>query len=247
MTREVGIIGFGRCGRLAARLLGERYRLAAADRRDLSGEARALGVDWGPVAEVAARSVVLLAVPIRVLPDVLDEIAPHLARGALVVDLCSVKVRPMEWMAARLPAGVRWAGTHPLFGPDSVREQGASEQRIVVCAAPGQADAALEVCRSARELGLEPLTIQPDDHDRAMARSQALVFLAARSLRRAGIALTEFGTPSERRLYSALRLVEADSDELYEDILRLNPFAAAAADALAVAIRGEVDRLTSPP
>lgn len=243
MRQEVGIVGYGRCGRLAAEALGERYRVTVTDVRDLSREAGADGVAWGDLAAAAGRPVVLLATPIRTMPAILDAIVPHLRRDALVLDTCSVKVRPLEWMAERLPAGVDWVGTHPLFGPDSVRQQGLAGQRIVICPRSGDGAAAGRVARAARDLGLDPVVVSAEEHDRQMARSQALVFLVARAMRHAGIGKAEYGTPTERRVASALRLVDADSDELYEDILTLNPFARETANSLEAAMREELSRL----
>lgn len=240
---EVGILGFGRCGQLAARVMGGRHHLIAADREDRRREAAALGVAWGEVPEVARLPHVLLAVPIRALPEALDALVPHLRPGALVADVGSVKVRPMEWMAERIPPGVRWVGTHPLFGPDSVREQGVQGQRIAICAAPGQEEAADAATAFAVDLGLDPMHLTAEEHDRSMARSQALVFLLARALRRAEVGTPLHGTPSERRVFSALRLVDADTDELYEDILTLNPFAAAVTATLIDAVCDEAERL----
>lgn len=235
----VGIVGFGRCGRLAASMLSATHDVAVTDRDDRADEAEALGVRWAGLGEVVSRDRVLLAVPIRALPEALDAAAAHLSSGALVVDCASVKVEPMRWMAARLPDRVRWAGTHPLFGPDSVNES----RRIVVCEAPGGAEAASEVEAVARDLGLEPIRATPEEHDRTMARSQALVFLLARAFRRAGLGDVPFGTPSERRVLKALSVVGRDTEELYEDILRHNPFASATTGSLAEAIRIELDRV----
>lgn len=243
--REVGIVGFGRCGRLAAEVLGGSHRVVVTDVRDLSREAASAGVDWGGLADVASRPRVLLATPIRALPDALDAVRPHLSAGALVLDVASVKTRPMAWMAERLPDHVRWVGTHPLFGPDSVLRQGLAGQRIAICAAPGGDEAAVTVTEEARGLGLDPVLLSPEEHDRAMARTQAVVFLASRALRRAGFGDPALGTPSERRFHSALRLLDADSDELYEDIVRLNPHAAEALAGLRDAIAAEIDRLSS--
>ncbi|MDX1624098.1 MAG: prephenate dehydrogenase [Gemmatimonadota bacterium] len=243
MAEEIGIVGFGRCGRLAADLLSERGRVLVTDIRDLSREAESIGVEWASLDSVASRPSVVLAVPIRTIPDALEAIRPHLRDGALVVDLASVKVRPMAWMAERLPGRVAWAGTHPLFGPDTVREQGVAGQRIVVCPAPGGAETADRVVELARALGLEPTLASAEEHDRRMARSQALVFLASRALRRAGIDEVEPGTPSERRVVAALRLLEADTDVLYEDILRLNPYAPERARELRDAVEREIARL----
>lgn len=253
---DVGIVGFGRCGRLAARILGESCRVRVADRVDRAAQAASLGAEWVSIATAATAPRVVLAVPIRALPDVLDEIAPHLQPGALVVDLCSVKVLPVRWMSERLPRGVRPVGTHPLFGPDSAREAGTRGQRIAICAVPGHEEAAREVASACDALGFEPLLVDADEHDRRMARSQAMVFLVARSLRRAGIAaqdaldrrrLVELGTPSERRFLSMVELVEGDTDELYEDIVRHNPHAPVVARRLVEAVEAEIERLLPPP
>jgi prephenate dehydrogenase len=235
-------VGFGRCGRLAAETLAPVCRITVTDVRDLSRDAEAVGVGWSDLAGVASKPRVLLAVPIRTLPRILDEVGPHLRPGAVVVDMASVKVRPMRWMAERLPPGTAFAGTHPLFGPDSVREAGLAGQRIAVCAAAGREVAAVEVEALARRLGLDPVRVDPEAHDRDMARSQALAFLIARALGRAGFGAPGLTTPSERRVFAALALTDADSRELYEDILALNPFAAEAAGALEAALREEIAR-----
>jgi prephenate dehydrogenase len=242
ISDEAGIIGLGRCGQLAARLLRDHYRLTVTDISDRSAEAASLGVKWDSLESVATRARILLAVPIRAMPTVLGQIAPHLTDGALVVDVCSVKSRPMEWMAEHLPAGVRSVGTHPLFGPDSVSKQGVNGQRIVVCAPRGQEAAAEEVCRVATEIGLEVVVSTPDEHDRQMARSQAVVFLLARAMQLAGLEPAQLGTPSERQVYSALDLVVGDTDELYEDILTHNPHVSKPVRALCAAMMSEIDR-----
>jgi prephenate dehydrogenase len=238
-------VGYGRCGQLAAEVLEGDFEVLATDVRDRSDEASARGVAWGDLAACASRPIVLLAVPIRTMPDVLKAMAPHLRNGATVVDMASVKVEPMRWMAELLPAGVARVGTHPLFGPDSVPDRSVRGQRIVVCEAAGHAGAARSIEIVARRLGLEAIRLDPETHDREMARSQALVFLLARSLSVAGLEGSPYGTNSERRVWSALNLTTADTDELYEDILKLNPFAAESARALATAIRSEAERLTN--
>lgn len=244
MRPEIGIIGFGRCGQLAAEVLESDFQVLATDTRDLASEAAARGVAWGDLEACAARPTVLLAVPLRRMPGVLRAIAPHLRSGATVVDMGSVKVKPLEWMAEILPPDVARVGTHPLFGPDSVPDRNVRGQRIVICEAEGQAAAARSVEVVARRLGLEAVRLDARTHDQEMARSQALVFLLGRALSAAGLEGSVYGTVSERRVWSALNLTAADTDELYEDILRLNPFAAEPVRALAAAVHCEAERLT---
>jgi prephenate dehydrogenase len=245
MRPELGIIGYGRCGQLAAEVLETDFQVMVTDVRDLAGQAAARGVAWGDLAACAARPTVLLAVPVRTLPEVLQAIAPHLPEGATVVDMASVKVEPMRWMAELLPSSVSRVGTHPLFGPESAPERNIRGQRIVICEADGYAPAARSIEVIARRLGLESIRLDPETHDREMARSQALVFLIARALESAGLDGSQYGTPSERRVWSALNMTAADTDELYEDILKLNPFAVESTRALVEAVEAEAARLTN--
>ena len=245
MRPELGIIGYGRCGQLAAEVLETDFQVMVTDVRDLAGQAAARGVAWGDLAACASRPTVLLAVPVRTLPRVLEAIAPHLREGATVVDMASVKVEPMRWMAELLPPGVSRVGTHPLFGPESAPERNVRGQGIVICEAEGYAPAARSIEVIARRLGLESIRLDPETHDREMARSQALVFLIARALAAAGLEGSQYGTPSERRVWSALNMTAADTDELYEDILKLNPFALESTRALVEALEAEAARLTN--
>ena len=245
MRPELGIIGYGRCGQLAAEVLETDFQVTVTDVRDLAGQAAARGVTWGDLAACASKPTVLLAVPVRTMPDVLKAMASHLNPGAIVVDMASVKVEPMRWMEELLPAGVSWVGTHPLFGPESAPERSVRDQRIVVCEAHGHAAAARSIEVIARRLGLESIRLDPETHDREMARSQALVFLIARALTSAGLEGSQYGTPSERRVWSALNMTAADTDELYEDILKLNPFAVESTRALVEAVEAEAARLTN--
>lgn len=245
MRPELGIVGYGRCGQLAAEVLETDFQVLATDVRDLSGQAAARGVAWGDIATCASKPTVLLAVPVRTMPRVLEAIAPHLRKGATVVDMASVKVEPMRWMEELLPPGVGRVGTHPLFGPESAPDRNIRGQRIVICEAEGHAAAARSIEVIARRLGLDAVRLDAETHDREMADSQALVFLLARALAAADLGGSEYGTPSERRVWSALNMTAADTDELYEDILKLNPFAPQSTRALVEAVQAEAARLTN--
>ena len=49
-----------------------------------------------------------------------------------MVDVCSVKVYPVQWMRELLPASVSILPTHPMFGPDSAAES-LKDRKIVLC------------------------------------------------------------------------------------------------------------------
>ena len=45
-----------------------------------------------------------------------------LKENAVIVDVCSVKEYPVQWMRELLPANVSILATHPMFGPDSAAD-----------------------------------------------------------------------------------------------------------------------------
>jgi prephenate dehydrogenase len=133
--KTLGLIGLGAFGRLAASTLKPHFDILAYDAVDLSDEAKSLGVHWGSLAEAASRQVVIVAVPVRVMRETFEAIAPHVQSGALVVDVGSVKILPAKWMLETLPEHADIVATHPLFGPQSA-QLGLAGQRLVICPSP---------------------------------------------------------------------------------------------------------------
>lgn len=67
---------------------------------------------------VSGADLVVLCVPVGAMEDVAREIAPHLADGATVSDVGSVKRAVIEAVAPHLPKGVDFIPAHPLAGTE---------------------------------------------------------------------------------------------------------------------------------
>ncbi|MEL6643221.1 MAG: prephenate/arogenate dehydrogenase family protein [Pseudomonadota bacterium] len=67
---------------------------------------------------VAGADLVVLATPIGVMGRVAQEIAPHLAPGATVTDVGSVKRAVIEAVGPHIPEGVHFIPGHPLAGTE---------------------------------------------------------------------------------------------------------------------------------
>ncbi|MCV2874881.1 prephenate/arogenate dehydrogenase family protein [Rhodobacteraceae bacterium XHP0102] len=67
---------------------------------------------------VSGADLVVLCVPVGAMEDVAREIAPHLAEGATVSDVGSVKRAVIEAVAPHLPEGVDFIPAHPLAGTE---------------------------------------------------------------------------------------------------------------------------------
>ena len=68
---------------------------------------------------VAGARMVILAVPVLALKDVMQQIAPGLAEGAVVTDTASTKAHVMQWAKETLPDSVSFVGGHPMAGKET--------------------------------------------------------------------------------------------------------------------------------
>ena len=101
--RALGFIGFGGFGRFIIPHLKPYFDITVYDRTDLSAKAKKLGVKWGTLGEAASQDMVALAVPVQFLEELLIDIKDLLKPKALVFDLSSVKIKPVELMQKYLP------------------------------------------------------------------------------------------------------------------------------------------------
>ncbi len=178
-----------------------------------------------PLEEVCRAQAVLLSVPISAMQEVCGRIAPLLSEGQTVIDTCSVKSRPVEWMLEILPDGVEILGTHPLFGPDSGKE-GIGGLKIAVCPIRIGSERYEEIRRFLESLELVVVETTPADHDRQIALSQAIFHLIAQAMRRLDWGAKPISTPGPDAFYRLVKSVQRDTSQLFLDMERENPFAA---------------------
>jgi prephenate dehydrogenase len=203
--KQIGLIGLGAFGRFAAGHLSAHFEILGHDPDAPSVD----GVRLVSLSQVASCPVVVLAVPVQALAQTCRDIAAFLPQGALVLDVASVKVEPMRAMREALPAHVRIIGTHPLFGPQSAAK-GLAGQSIVICPDAG-VDASGVAALCGEVLGL-------DVH---------LSVLVSRVIAELDIPPPPYTTKSYDLLRQATDLVRNDSDELFQAIEQLNPYASA--------------------
>src|SRR5687767_10148406 len=135
----VALVGYGRLGQVLASLCQRAgARVRAFDPHSPPPDT----LRAATVREVVdGAALVVLAVPFNALEPCLRELAPLLQPHQLVLDTCSVKVKPVEVLARCMPAGVPWVGSHPLFGPRSVARDD-RPRRAVICPNPAFPQAA---------------------------------------------------------------------------------------------------------
>jgi prephenate dehydrogenase len=240
--RSIGLLGFGAFGRLIAAHLYPYFALIACDPALTEAGQPDDHVQFGTIAELGRCDLVIAAVPVGALSSALKELRPHLRPGGIVVDVGSVKVRPIEVMKAELPSFVDIVGTHPLFGPQSAKG-GIAGRNIALCPVRGRS--ALRIAAFLRHvLKLKVHIVSPDEHDRQAAIVQGVTHLVAKVLVRMEPLPTRLTTASFDHLMRATDMVRHDSASVFLAIERDNPYAAevrAQFFSLAEAARAELE------
>ena len=113
--KKVGIIGYGRFGAVLERLLSKKYKVLVSDcNPNIDKE-----VEFSSLEEILECFLVFVAVPIRSFEAVVQEISQYNLYNTTIIDVCSIKVYPVEIMEKHLPDHLGIIASHPHFGPDS--------------------------------------------------------------------------------------------------------------------------------
>jgi cyclohexadieny/prephenate dehydrogenase len=190
--RHVALIGLGLIASSISRAMrraGMEARITGTARTAASrAEATALGLaEVFPTAAeaVAGADLVILCVPVGAMAEVAREIAPHLAAGATVTDVGSVKRAVIEAVAPELPAGVVFIPGHPIAGtehsgPASGFASLYDNRWCLLTPLPGTDPEAIARLRAFWEaLGAKVDAMDPDHHDRVLAVTSHVPHLIA--------------------------------------------------------------------
>jgi len=221
----IGIYGMGRFGSFWGRHLAEYGRdkgwtvvgYNRSAERPFPPEIRRVDEE-----ELFQADAVVLCAAISSLEEVLRRNGHRVKPGSLVMDTCSVKVRPAELMDRYLPEGTEILGTHPMFGPDSGRN-GIAGLPIVVspvrCASP-----VLESWKEIfRAMGLRVEEMTPDDHDLEAAFTQGVTHFIGRVLGQLELKPSPMATLGYRELLKIVEQTCNDPFQLFLDLQKQNP------------------------
>ena len=101
---KVGILGFGRLGKLLAKNLTQDATVSVFDTSLDLEEVKKFGATAASLEEVCKSKILILCVPISQITLVANQIKELVTPDTLVVDVCSVKVHPMEELTSILPS-----------------------------------------------------------------------------------------------------------------------------------------------
>jgi cyclohexadieny/prephenate dehydrogenase len=190
---RIALIGLGLIGSSIARgvkQLGLAKELVATD---ASPQVRARALEIGLADLVAADNaeavqgadLVIACVPVGVCGNVAESIAAHLAPGAIISDVGSVKGTVLREMAQHLPKNVHFIPAHPVAGtensgPDSgFAELFINRWCILTPPADADADAVDKLAGFWRALGANVEVMDAEHHDLVLAVTSHLPHLIA--------------------------------------------------------------------
>jgi prephenate dehydrogenase len=200
-----------------------------------------------PARAARGADLVILAVPVRTMPETLAAMVPSLPAEAVVSDVGSVKGWVVHELEPLLGPRMALVGVHPVAGKETVGAGAADEKlfvgrrTIITPSARSTPDAIarLEVLWRATGSNVERMT--PEDHDEILARASHLPQLVASALA-AALRGEQIGG-RDAAAYGAGGLrdttrIAASSAEMWRDIVLTNRDAIV--DALGI-FRGALD------
>ena len=191
--KRLALIGVGLIGSSIARAARAQHQVttivatarSAATRRRVMELGLADQVVDTAAAAVAGADLVIVCIPVGQCGAVAREIGPHLAPGAIVSDVGSVKEQVVRDMAPHLPAGVHFVPAHPVAGTEhSGPDAGFAElfiNRWCILTPPENTDAQAVERLSAfwAAFGAKIATMSAEHHDLVLAITSHVPHLIA--------------------------------------------------------------------
>ncbi len=193
------ILGVGLIGGSVARGLRERFLAREIVGLDSDPETLTTALGLG-VIDVAHLSVgnwvknvdlVVLAVPVRALPGLLNSLIPFLSETCILTDVGSVKA-PLLGAISSFPSDIqkRFVGGHPMAGSERAGVQHSSASLlqnaiwVLTPTAQTQVSTLERVQELVAALGANPVVLEPSAHDKLVATVSHLPYLSALALTR---------------------------------------------------------------
>jgi len=212
--RQVTVVGVGLLGGSLARLLLEQGMageiVGAGSRAATLSTAVELGVIHRGAASVEegveGSDIVILACPVGTFLAAAERMAGHLAPGAIVTDVGSVKGALVEQMERRLPEKVAFVGGHPIAGSHRAGVQHSRAdlfrgRHCILTPTPRTPPEAVAlVGRMWERSGARVTEMDPFQHDRLCAAISHLPHMVACALIRA---VSRMDDDSQRLLWYA--------------------------------------------
>ncbi|ADM28528.1 chorismate mutase [Ignisphaera aggregans DSM 17230] len=224
-SRTITFIGYGRMGKLLALYsirAGHRVIITGRDPEKAYSVAREVGGLVLDIGEAIERGeFIVLALSLEAFRDGYIDRISRLFKEKIVMDILSSKTpvfSHMEELSMRY--GFIYISTHPLFGPQTTP----IGEKIAVIPSKTGVSYVDDVCKLWRSIGLDPIVIDVETHEKAMAVVQVLTHLYLLAFqqsleelsRELGVDPYILSTPTFRDLMNVIRRLNNIKDVVLE-------------------------------
>jgi prephenate dehydrogenase len=224
-----GTRGLGRW--IATFLSGKGLNVVVTGRNRVTGESvsKKLGVEYTPdnINAASSADIIVVSVPIDVTPVIIREIGPNLKKGALLLDVTSVKVKTSRVMHKYAANGVEVLPCHPMFGP-RVRSL---DGQVVVLTPEKTGEWYDKVLKFLESENARVIVTTPEIHDKMMSIVQGLTHFAyisiASTIEKLDIDIKEsrkFASPIYNLMLDTIARITAQNPYLVYSIQTENNF-----------------------
>jgi cyclohexadieny/prephenate dehydrogenase len=193
LFRRVAIIGLGLIGSSLARFLKREGLAQTIVGHARTAETMATSLRIGFIDRTAATpedavrgaDLVVIATPVGAYAAIAQAIGPHLAPGAIVTDVGSVKAAVVRDVGPHIPKGVHFVPAHPVAGTEhSGPEAGFADvfrgRWCILTPPPGTDETAVKkMAELWRLAGSQVDVMDPEHHDKVLAVTSHLPHLIA--------------------------------------------------------------------
>jgi prephenate dehydrogenase len=242
--QTLGIIGVGAFGEFMLKYVTPYFDVRIYDAyRNLDEIEATYHLNVMSLQDVSQSDVVVICVPVKELEKTVQHILPFLKKGQLIIDLCSVKCKPVSLLKKYIPSDIDTVSLHPLFGPQSGK-QGIAGFNIALCNVTGQrADCITEFLSQKLSLNVQSTT--PEKHDQEMAYVQGLTHMIAKVFVRMDVPAIHQQTKTYTHLNDMVELIRYDSEELFLAIQRDNPYVRETTEKFFAAVKALEEKLNA--
>lgn len=235
MNKTIGIIGFGDFARLMVRELSPYFKIVVST-RSVPDNKDDFACEFVDTKTALSQDLIIPSMPSQFLREFFTENKEIINERALIVDVCSVKVRPIEVLVDVLPETCEILATHPMFGPFSAKD-GVAGLQIMIHPTRINDERYHRIKSFLEEtLKLKLIECTPDEHDKQLAYVLGLTQYIGRVVQNMNIPETLLRTSAYEDLLDMKRIQGNDSWELFESIMLENPYAIAVNDELKYAM-----------
>ena len=215
---SVGIIGFGRFGKILSNILQRGFDIKIYDKNP---NLKRTNVKFVSLDEIVQEKNIFIAVPIRNFKDIIKNIAPKL-NNTTIIDVCSVKMEPVKIMKSFLPKNVGIIATHPLFGPDSFNINNNLKMMMNNTRDSYKQFKFWKNYFISQDINI--IEMDPSEHDILASKTQGVTHFLGRVLKEFGISKTKIDTQGFSELLDLVNQTCNDSWELFSDLQLYNPY-----------------------